>query len=212
MAIRVCIFEDSKTFRNGLKELFSQAEGFDVVGVFDNCDQLTRKLSQAQADVVLMDIKMPGMSGTEAVRQIRASGLPVKVVMQTVFEDDDKIIEAITAGASGYILKSSPPQKFIEAAEEAYHGGAPMTGSVAAKVLTLLQSQLVAASHEDHLLTAREKEVLQRLVLGKSYKMIAAELFITYETVRFHMKNIYTKLHVTSMTEAVAKAIQQKMV
>ena len=211
MVIRVCIFEDSKSFRNGLKELFSTTEGFEVTGTFDNCDQLIKKLKQAQPDVVLMDIKMPGMWGTEAVQQIRANNLAVKVVMQTVFEDDDKILAAISAGASGYILKNSPPAKFIEAVEEAYHGGAPMTGSIASKVLTLFHSQLSVTSRPTDL-TQREKEVLQLLVLGKSYKMIAADLFITYATVRFHMKNIYEKLHVTSMTEAVSKAIQDRII
>lgn len=211
MAIRVCIFEDSKSFRNGLKELFSGVEGFEMAGAFDNCDHLIKNLKQAQPDVVLMDIKMPGMWGTEAVRQIRAHGLPIKIVMQTVFEDDDKILAAISAGASGYILKNSPPAKFIEAVEEAYHGGAPITGAIAAKVLTLFQSQMLVTP-TDCDLTGREKEVLQLLVLGKSYKMIAAELSITYVTVRFHMKNIYEKLHVTSMTEAVAKAIQERII
>jgi DNA-binding NarL/FixJ family response regulator len=211
MVIRVCIFEDSKSFRNGLKELFSRTDGFEMAGAFDSCDQLIKKLKQAQPDVVLMDIKMPGMWGTEAVKQIRANGLTVKVVMQTVFEDDDKILAAISSGASGYILKNSPPAKFIEAVEEAYHGGAPMTGSIASKVLSLFQSQMVFVPTATDL-TIREKEVLQLLVLGKSYKMIAAELSITYVTVRFHMKNIYEKLHVTSMTEAVAKAIQEKII
>lgn len=211
MVIRVCIFEDSKSFRNGLKELFSTTEGFAVAGAFDTCDQLVKKLKQAEPDVVLMDIKMPGMWGTEAVQQIRANNLPVKVVMQTVFEDDDKILAAISSGASGYILKNSPPDKFIEAVEEAYHGGAPMTGSIAAKVLTLFQSQLSVTSRPADL-TQREKEVLHLLVLGKSYKMIAADLSITYATVRFHMKNIYEKLHVTSMTEAVSKAIQDRII
>jgi DNA-binding NarL/FixJ family response regulator len=211
MVIRVCIFEDSKSFRNGLRELFSTTEGFAVAGAFDTCDQLIKKLKQAEPDVVLMDIKMPGMWGTEAVQQIRANNLPVKVVMQTVFEDDDKILAAISSGASGYILKNSPPDKFIEAVEEAYHGGAPMTGSIAAKVLTLFQSQLSVTSRPADL-TQREKEVLHLLVLGKSYKMIAADLSITYATVRFHMKNIYEKLHVTSMTEAVSKAIQDRII
>jgi DNA-binding NarL/FixJ family response regulator len=211
MAIRVCIFEDSKSFRNGLIELFSNTDGFEMSGAFDTCDQLIKRLKQAQPDVILMDIKMPGMSGVEAVRQIRANGLPVKVVMQTVFEDDDKILAAISAGASGYILKSSPPAKFMEAVEEAHHGGAPLTGSIAAKVLTLFQSQ-ISVTPTDSNLTAREKEVLQLLVLGKSYKMIAADLSISYVTVRFHMKNIYEKLHVTSMTEAVARAIREKLI
>ena len=211
MAIRLCIFEDSKNFRNGLHELFSGAEGFEIAGVYSNFDHLIKNLKSAQPDVILMDVKMPGITGIEAVKLIRIHLPAIKVVIQTVFEEDDKIIAAIAAGASGYILKNSPPQKFIEAVEEAFHGGAPMTGSIAAKVLTLFQSQFSVSRSENNL-TPREKEVLQKLVLGKSYKMIAAELSITYVTVRFHMKNIYEKLHVTSMTEAVAKAIQEKII
>ena len=211
MAIRVCIFEDNISFLSSITRLFENTEGFVLSGAFTNCDQLIKNIKLVQPDVILMDIKMPRMSGIDAVKLIREQKLSVKVVMQTAFEEDDIIIGAIMAGASGYILKNSAPEKFIEAVEEAYHGGGPMTPSVAAKVLTLFQSQVMVTPQFNNL-TIREREVLQKLVLGNSYKMIASELLISYATVRFHMKNIYEKLQVSSTTEAVAKAIQQRII
>lgn len=213
--IRVCIFEDSKTFRDGLADLIKLSPQFELLGAFPDCSQMIEKLSTLRPDVVLMDIKMPGMTGIEAVQSIKAKFPTTKVVMETVYEDDERITAAICAGASGYLLKNSPPQKFIEAVEDAFHGGAPMTGSIAAKVLALFQTKFDttrSGSSEEAGLSPREKEVLQKLVQGKSYKMIAADLDISYVTVRFHMKNIYEKLHVNSMTEAVAKAVQERIV
>jgi DNA-binding NarL/FixJ family response regulator len=211
MPIRVCIFEDSKTFRDGLADLVRLSSQFELVGAFPDCSELVSKLKNLQPDVILMDIRMPGITGIEAVRTIKANFPVTKVVMQTVYEDDERVTAAICAGASGYLLKNSPPQKFIEAIEDAFHGGAPMTGSIAAKVLSLFQVKFDTTKTETNL-SDREKEVLQRLVQGKSYKMIASELDVSYATVRFHMKNIYDKLHVNSMTEAVAKALQEKLV
>ncbi len=211
MKIRVCIFEDSKNFREGLADLIRLSPQFELLGAFPDCSEMVEKLSTLAPDVVLMDIRMPGMTGIEAVQIIKTKFPTTKVIMQTIYEDDERVTAAICAGASGYLLKNSPPQKFIEAVEDAFHGGAPMTGSIAAKVLTLFQTKFETAK-TDTGLSPREKEVLQKLVQGKSYKMIAADLDISYVTVRFHMKNIYDKLHVNSMTEAVAKAVQEKIV
>ncbi len=129
MKIRVCIFEDSKTFRDGLADLIRLSPQFELVGAFPDCSGMIEKLTTLRPDVVLMDIKMPGMTGIEAVQAIKAKFPTTKVVMETVYEDDERITAAICAGASGYLLKNSPPQKFIEAVEDAFHGGAPMTGS-----------------------------------------------------------------------------------
>lgn len=211
MKIRVAIFEDSKNFREGLADLIRLSPQFELLGAFPDCSGLIEKLSTLGPDVVLMDIRMPGMTGIEAVQMIKAKFPTIKVIMQTIYEDDERVTAAICAGASGYLLKNSPPQKFIEAVEDAFHGGAPMTGSIAAKVLTLFQTKFEPAK-PDAGLSPREKEVLQKLVQGKSYKMIASDLDISYVTVRFHMKNIYDKLHVNSMTEAVAKAVQERIV
>lgn len=211
MKIRVCIFEDSKNFRDGLADLIQISPQFELLGAFSDCSEMVEKLTTLRPDVVLMDIRMPGMTGIEAVQIIKSKFPTTKVIMQTVYEDDERVTAAICAGASGYLLKNSPPQKFIEAVEDAFHGGAPMTGSIAAKVLAMFQTKFETVK-TDSGLSAREKEVLQRLVQGKSYKMIAADLEISYVTVRFHMKNIYDKLHVNSMTEAVAKALQERIV
>jgi len=211
MKIRVCIFEDSRNFRDGLADLIRLSPQFELLGAFPDCSEMVEKLSTLRPDVVLMDIKMPGMTGIEAVQIIKSKFPTTKVVMETVYEDDERITAAICAGASGYLLKNSPPQKFVEAVEDAFHGGAPMTGSIAAKVLSLFQTKFDIVK-TDTGLSPREKEVLQKLVQGKSYKMIAGDLDISYVTVRFHMKNIYEKLHVNSMTEAVAKAVQERIV
>lgn len=211
MKIRVCIFEDSKNFRDGLADLIRISPQFELMGAFPDCNEMIQVLTTLRPDVVLMDIRMPGMTGIEAVQLIKQKFPTTKVIMQTVYEDDERVTAAICAGASGYLLKNSPPQKFVEAVEDAFHGGAPMTGSIAAKVLALFQTRFETAK-TDTGLSPREKEVLQKLVQGKSYKMIASELDISYVTVRFHMKNIYEKLHVNSMTEAVAKAVQERIV
>ena len=162
--------------------------------------------------VVLMDINMPGISGIEAVHIIKEKFPAVQILMQTVFEDNDKIFAAICAGASGYMLKKTTPQKMLEAVEETYQGGAPMSPSVAGKVLQMFRSQSNITKHEFIQLSVREKEILSLLVKGKSYKMIAVECFISTDTVSTHVRHIYEKLHVHSKSEAVAKAIKQKLV
>jgi DNA-binding NarL/FixJ family response regulator len=158
-----------------------------------------------------MDIDMPGMSGIDGVKLIRQNFPTVHVLMQTVFENDEKVFSAIKAGASGYILKSAESATLLEAIREVYIGGAPMSPSIAKKVLKHFQSDPTVPAREDYKLTQRENEVLEYLVKGYSYKMIADKMSITYATVRAHMTKIYEKLHVSSMTEAVAKAINQKL-
>ena len=162
-----------------------------------------------------MDIEMPGMSGIEAVLQLKKELPHVQILMQTVFEDDERVFDSICAGASGYILKNFLNTRLIEAIKELQFGGSPMSPSVARKVLNKMQSvsgMIKPGEVPDYHLTSREKEVLSCLVNGLSYKMIAAELHISYETVRSHVKKIYEKLHVASLTEMVAKAINQKIV
>ena len=157
-----------------------------------------------------MDIDMPGMNGIEGVKLIRKNFPTVQILMLTVFDDDEKVFAAIKAGAGGYILKNAEPQNLLHAISEVYNGGAPMTPGIARKVLHQFQT-ILPEEKKDYHLSIREKEVLGLLVDGLSYKMIAGKLNITYDTVRAHMKKIYEKLHVASMTEAVAKAINQKL-
>jgi len=158
---------------------------------------------------------MPGANGIEALKEIKQKFPALNILMQTVFEDDTKVFESICNGASGYVLKNTPPARMLEAIVETYQGGAPMTPVIAKKVLSLLQLQnkeTPAGATEHYSLTPREKEVLSLMVNGMSYKMIAAHCNISFETVRSHIRNIYEKLHVATMTEAVAKAIKTKLV
>jgi DNA-binding NarL/FixJ family response regulator len=162
-----------------------------------------------------MDIEMPGMNGVEAVKIIKRLFPEITVVMQTVFEDDDKVFDAICSGASGYLLKDTPPSRLMESIKEAHEGGAPMSPTIAKKTLNLFQkflSPLSGNTNTDYHLSPREKEVLEWLVKGYSYKMIAASCTISFDTVRTHIRNIYHKLHVASMSEAVAKAIRERLV
>ncbi len=210
--IRVTIFEDSKHLRESLYYLVNGTEGFTCTGSYPDCNDLIFFIKRTIPDVVLMDIEMPGMSGIEAVKIIKEHFPRVQVLMQTVFHDDENIFNAICGGASGYILKTTSPAGYIEAIKDVYNGGSPMTGSIARRVLDLFQKNIAPATNTDYQLTSKEKEMLHYLVQGKSFKMIATTTGIAYETVRTHMKNIYSKLHVNSNTEAVSKALLEKIV
>lgn len=210
MVIKVAIVEDHKQLRESLAELIKFSDGFELAGVYPNALNILAHLRQNTPDIVLMDIQMPGMNGIEAVSMLKKELPDVKIIMQTVFEDNDKIFESICAGANGYILKNTGTVKYLEAIKEAYLGGAPLTPSIATKVLTLFRSP-VNTKKENYDLTDREKEILHFLVKGHSYKMIADSCNISYDTVRFHMKNIYAKLHVASMTEVVAKVLKSDL-
>lgn len=214
MSIRVCVFDDSKKVRDALSVILKGTPGFEWAGGFPDARNVLRDIAKAEPDVVLMDIEMPGISGIEAVKQVHAAHPDLKVIMQTVFEDDDKVFYSICFGASGYVLKNTPPAQMLQAIREAYEGGAPLTPMIAKKVLKLFQQNPPAqqVAKEDYKLSQREKEVLEALVKGYGLKMVADALDISYDTVRTHIKHIYEKLHVASMTEAVAKAIQEKLV
>jgi len=170
------------------------------------------KIRRSQPEIVLMDIDMPGISGIEAVRIIREKFPEVQVMMQTVFEDNEKVFDSICAGASGYLLKNSLSEQIISAIRELKNGGAPMSPGIAKKVIHRFQEQNPYIKGEDFKLTEREKEVLTCLVKGMSYKMIADACFVSVDTVKFHIKKIYEKLHVNSKSEAVVKAMKNKIV
>ncbi|HEY4111547.1 response regulator transcription factor [Puia sp.] len=212
MEIKVAIFEDSKPLRESLQQLVDSQVNMQCAGAFADANHLVLHMKEASPDVVLMDINMPGTSGIEAVKIISEQFPVVRVLMQTVFEENDKIFAALLAGASGYMLKKTSPAKMIEAINETYNGGAPMTGSVAAKVLQMFRNQPAAASSESIDLSEREKEILEWLVKGKSYQAIAEVCFVSIDTVKTHVRHIYEKLHVHSKSQAVAKAIYQKLV
>jgi DNA-binding NarL/FixJ family response regulator len=211
--IRVSVFEDNKHLRETFEFLLNNTEGFTCAGAYPDCVDLIANLKFYPCDIVLMDIEMPGMKGIEATRLIKEHFPEINVLIQTVFSEDDYIFNAICAGASGYILKSTTPDGYLEAIKDVHSGGSPMTPGIARKVLELFKNNLQpATSAKDYNLTAQEKKVLQLLVTGKSYKMIAAELSVAVDTVKSHITNIYAKLHVHSATEAVAMALRDKIV
>ncbi|HPE97268.1 MAG TPA: response regulator transcription factor [Chitinophagales bacterium] len=209
--ISVAIFEDNKHLRESLSILINGTPGYRCTGAYPDCQHLIPRLRSATPDVILLDIEMPGMNGLEALKVIREEFPSVQVLMQTMFDDDDYIFRAICSGAHGYILKSTSPAGYLESVADVHQGGAPMSSTVARKVLTLFRNHQPAES-ADYQLTAREREILSHMVEGKSFKMIAGDMDIAYETVRTHMKNIYSKLHVNSNTEAVSKAIRERLI
>jgi DNA-binding NarL/FixJ family response regulator len=209
MSIRVVIFEDNLLLRESLYQLINGSPGLICVGAFANCDDIIFNLKKTAPDVVLMDIKMPGKDGIEGVKIIKEHFPETRIVMQTVVEDDDKIFASICNGASGYLLKNTTPARLLQAIVEVNEGGAPMTPAIAEKVLQKFRRQSPASSGELNDLSSREKEILECLVEGMSYKMIATSCKISIDTVRFHIRHIYEKLHVSSKSEAVAKALRK---
>jgi len=209
--IRLLIYEDNPQFREGLSMLINGTTGFEVLAAFRNCNHVVDEVSAFKPDVILMDIDMPGINGLEALKLIREHNTEAKVLMLTVFEDNKNVFEALKAGANGYILKKTQPAKLLEYIQDAQTGGAPMTSSIATQVLRMF-SEIYTPSKEDYNLSDRETNVLQLLVNGYSYKMIAAEMFIAIDTVRSHIKKIYEKLQVNSKSQAVAKAFKNRIV
>ncbi len=213
MVIQVAIFEDNKHLRETFRFLLSNAGGFACAGAYPDCTDMLENLAANPCDVVLMDIEMPGMNGIEATKLIKQHFPQINILMQTVFFEDEYIFNAICAGASGYILKSTTPDGYLQAITDVQAGGSPMTPGIARRVLELFKHNLQPSlPAKDYNLTTQEKKVLQLLVAGKSYKMIAAELFVATDTIKSHVSSVYAKLHVHSGTEAVAMAIRDKIV
>lgn len=209
--IKTLIYEDNPQLREGLTMLINGSDGFEVLAGYKNCNNVVDEVEAWKPDVILMDIDMPGVNGIEGLKLIRQKNQDVKILMLTVFDDNKNVFESLKAGANGYVLKKTAPAKLLEYISEAASGGAPMTASIATQVLKMF-SGIENPVHADYNLSEREKQVLQFLVNGYSYKMIAAEMFIAIDTVRSHIKKIYEKLHVNSKSEAVAKAFKDKIV
>lgn len=207
--IKVVIYEDDIHFRDTLSILVGGTEGFELKGAYENCNNTAQQIQKLQPDVVLMDINMPGTGGLEGLRIIRGIAPDTHVIMFTIFDDNENIFQAICNGASGYLLKKTPPSKILEAIQDVYNGGAPMTSSIAKKILAMFP-KAPARSTELDKLSAREQEILQLLMKGNSYKMIASQLGVSLETVRTHIKRIYEKLHVHSANEAINKIFPER--
>jgi two-component system, NarL family, nitrate/nitrite response regulator NarL len=215
--IRVAIFDDSRDRRESLSYLIDLFEDMECVGVFEDASAATDNVANCSPHVVLMDIEMPHVNGIEAVGAIKAASPEVIVIMQTVFEDDDSLFNSIKAGASGYLLKRDDPYRTIEAIREAHNGGASMSASMALKVLRYFQTQNTekdanAPLNLSYALTERERNILGLMVEGLSYKMIADREHISFHTVNSHIRNIYDKLHVHSASEAISKALRERLV
>ncbi len=211
MAVKVLIYDDNEALRLSMEALIREQPGLEMLASMPNAETIENDLQQLKPDVILMDIDMPVVNGVQAVRNIRAIDKEIPVIMLTVFDDNENIFNAICAGASGYILKRYATEEIPAAIRDVLTGGAPMTGSVARKVLQMIP-QAKSADQEKSDLSKKEIEILQLLVKGYSYKMIAADIGISIDTVRFHIKKIYDKLHVHSATEAVSKAIKDRLV
>jgi DNA-binding NarL/FixJ family response regulator len=210
MNTKIVIYEDNNDLREGLSVLLKGTAGYEVLGAFTDCGDIERQMALLLPDVVLMDIDMPVRNGIEGLKLIHQQFPDIQVIMLTVFESNEFIFEAICAGAVGYLLKKSPPIEILKAIEDVKSGGAPMTPSVARKVLQFFP-QKKTETDDSEALSEREMEVLELLTKGFTYRMTAYELGISTETVRTYIKRIYTKLHVRSNTEAVAKAFQQNI-
>ncbi|MBL7732391.1 MAG: response regulator transcription factor [Chitinophagaceae bacterium] len=210
MAYEVLIFEDNARLRQSLEILLNDENLFHVAGAFPDCDKADRQVEKHNADLVVMDIDMPGIGGVEGVKRIKNTNPEVKVVMHTMFDDDNRIFDSICAGADGYLLKNTSPLQLVNALQEVMNGGAPMSPFVAHKVFQHFRQRKSDA--EQFNLTNRETEILDLLVKGNSYKMIADKTNVSIDTVKKHLQNIYHKLHVNCGTEAVAKALKHRIV
>ena len=211
--IRVAIFEDNPIMMDAYRSILNGSPGYICTGSFTSCNNWKNDIKRSNPDVVLMDIEMTGINGIEATRLIKKEFFPVKILMQTVFEDDAKIFEALCAGANGYILKNRSPVKMLEAITDVQNDGVAFNPVVASKVAKLFQQFIApSATINNYQLTDIEKEILQFLTEGLPMPRIAEKIFLSYHTVRDHVKNIYQKLHVASATEAVAKALKEKLV
>lgn len=210
--IRILLFDDNRAQIDSLKLMIEEADDMQVVGAFSDATEIVSKIKRLQPDVIMMDIQMPEISGIEAVIILKQIFPNIQILMHTIHADDDKVFAAICAGASGYLLKGSDYERVINSIKEVFQGGSPMSPSIARKVLNSIQEKNPQHSPRFYPLTPREKDVLKCMVDGMSYKMIADACQIKYSTVNFYIKNIYDKLHVNSATEAVSKAILEKII
>jgi DNA-binding NarL/FixJ family response regulator len=208
MPIRISIVDDNDQIREGLSVLINGSTGFQCVATYATAENALKYLPAQKPDVVLMDIQLPGMSGIECVRELKRLLPDLQIMMLTVYEDDDNVFKSIVAGASGYVLKKTPPSELMDAVSDLHNGGSPMSDRIARKVVQAFQ-RMGKSSRETENLTQRESEVLSYVAKGFQDKEIAEKFFLSSETVRTHLRNIYKKLHVRSRTEATLKYLNK---
>lgn len=210
--INLTIVEDKKNIREGLAVLLGMSDKISSINKYAQAEDMLDQLNLDNPDIILMDIGLPGISGIEATSRVKSQKPECVIIILSVQEDDTSIFRALCAGASGYLLKDTPPSDLIEAVIEAHNGGSPMSSRIARRVVTLFQNKFEPAKESEIQITPREKEVLANLAAGHSYSAIAETLCLATDTVRFHIRNIYRKLHVHSQTAAVAKAIREDLI
>ena len=201
--IKVCIVEDLEEIRNGLAAIINMTEGFKVIRTFGTAEEMLAHLETSDPDIVIMDIQLPGMNGIECIKQVREKKPSIQFMMFTIYENSDHVFQALEAGATGYLLKNSPPSKIIESLSELHNGGSPMNAEIAKKLVTRFQKP-VLPQNEYHL-TPKEQQVLELMSKGYLYKEIADELNNTVNTIKQHIRHIYEKLHVQNKAEAINK-------
>ena len=211
MSVRVLLYDDNEALRQSMETLIREEEDMQIIAAMSNAETVETDIRELKPDVVLMDIDMPAVNGVSAVKRIRQVNAALPIIMLTVFDDNENIFNAVCAGASGYILKRCASEEIPGAIRNVLSGGAPMTGVVARKVLQMVPAAK-GPETEDINLSQREVQILQLLARGFSYKMIASEIKVSMDTVRFHIKNIYDKLHVHSAPEAVSKGLRSKLI
>ncbi len=211
MPITVSIVEDNPDIRMGTSYILRQSPSCQLLGEYETAEEFMENMNSTPPDVVFMDIDLPGMSGIEATAQLKRKYPKMQIVMLSVFADDDNVFRAVCAGASGYVAKPVMPAQLLEAVDHAFNGGTPMSPHIARRVLEMFKKYMPPPRAEYNL-TARELEVLKLLTDGGDYKAIAEKLFLSHYTVRAHLRNIYDKLHVHSKSEAVAKALKERVI
>jgi DNA-binding NarL/FixJ family response regulator len=205
LKIKVAIVEDLEEVIEGLSTFIKQDNEIELTAVYRTAEAAALELPIVKPDIVLMDINLPGITGIECIKRIKRVTTQIQFMMFTVYENNEQVFEALKAGASGYLLKKTPPLQIIESIKELYQGGSPMSASIARKLVTLFQANQGTVQDDAAILSAREKEVLENLAKGLLYKEIAGLLGISFHTVRQHIGNIYDKLHVQNKTEAINK-------
>jgi DNA-binding NarL/FixJ family response regulator len=209
--LRICVVEDIRTLRDGYRSLIDTADGFTCAGAFRTMEEALERIGFLHADAVLVDLGLPGMSGIDGIRILKERYPALVLITLTVYDDDDRIFNALCAGACGYLLKKTPPPRLLESIRDAVKGGSPMSPEIARRVVEVFR-EIHPPDHADYRLTPHELRLLKLLVEGHDYKSAAAELGTSFNTICFHIKQIYAKLQVHSKSAAVSKALRQRLV